>query len=75
MEPIWAIILQYFLCFVVLQVAKCFVSVQIFWVGPKKLTAFSASSRTFVLAQTTILLNANHLFAWHKMFMTGTICK
>ena len=28
---------------------------------PKDLTAFSASSKTFVLAQKTILLNANHL--------------
>ena len=42
---------------------------------PKNLTAFSASSKTFVPAQKTILLNANHLFVWHKMFVTGTICK
>ena len=42
---------------------------------PKKLTAFSASSKTFVLAQKPILLNANHLFVWHKMFVTATICK
>ena len=51
---------------------------------PKNLTAFSASSKTFVLAQKPILLNANHLFAgtkclwlpqyvnkflvWHKKF-------
>ena len=35
---------------------------------PKNLTAFSASSKSFVLAQKTILLNANHLFVWHKMF-------
>ena len=42
---------------------------------PKNLTAFSASSKTFVLAQKTILLNANHLFVWHKMFVTATICK
>ena len=42
---------------------------------PKNLTAFSASSKTFVLAQKTILLNANHLFVWHKMFVTGKICK
>ena len=34
---------------------------------PKNLTAFSASSKTFVLAQTPILLNANHLFVWHKI--------
>ena len=42
---------------------------------PKNLTSYSASSKTFVLAQKPILLNANHLFVWHKMFVTGTICK
>ena len=42
---------------------------------PKNLTALSASSKTFVLAQKEILLNANHLLVWHKMFVTGTICK
>ena len=42
---------------------------------PKNLTAFSASSKTFVPAQKPILLNANHRFVWHKMFVTGTICK
>ena len=42
---------------------------------PKNLTAFSASSKNFVLAQKTILLNANHLYVWHKMFVTATICK
>ena len=42
---------------------------------PKNLTAFSASSKTFVPAEKPILLNANHLFVWHKMFVTGTICK
>ena len=41
----------------------------------KNLTAFSASSKTFVRAQKTILLNANHLFICHKMFVTATICK
>ena len=25
--------------------------------------------------QKPILLNANHLFVWHKMFVTATICK
>ena len=35
---------------------------------PKSLTAFSASSKTFVPAQKLILLNGNHLFVWHKMF-------
>ena len=42
---------------------------------PKNLTAFSASSKTFVPAQKPILQNANHLFVWHKMFVTATICK
>jgi hypothetical protein len=42
---------------------------------PKNFTAFSASSKTFVRAQNTILLNANHLFDWHKMFVTATIYK
>ena len=42
---------------------------------PKNLTAFSASSKTFVPSQKPILLNANHLLVWHKMFVTGTICK
>ena len=35
---------------------------------PKNLTAFSASTKTFVLVQKTTLLNANHLFIWHKKF-------
>ena len=35
---------------------------------PKTLTAFSASSKTFVPAQKPILLNANHLFVQHKKF-------
>ena len=42
---------------------------------PKQRTVFSASSKTFVLVRKTILLNANHLFVWLKMFVTGTICK
>ena len=42
---------------------------------PKNLTAFIASSKTFVPAQKTILLNANHLSVWHKMIVTATICK
>ena len=41
----------------------------------KNLIAFSASSKTFVPEQKPILQNANHLFAWHKMFVTATICK
>ena len=59
---------QMIIMLVLLQVPKCF--------GPaKNLTAFSASSKPFVLAQKPILLNANHLFVWHKMFVTATICK
>ena len=42
---------------------------------PKNLTTLSASSKPFVPAQKPILLNANHLFVWHKMFVTATICK
>ena len=42
---------------------------------PKNLTAFCASSKTFVPAEKPISLNANHLFVLHKMFVTGTICK
>ena len=42
---------------------------------PKNLTTFSASSKTFVPAQKPILLNANYLFVWHKMFVPATICK
>jgi hypothetical protein len=42
---------------------------------PKNLTAFSASSKKFLLAQKTILLNANHLFVWDKMSVTAEICK
>jgi hypothetical protein len=42
---------------------------------PKNLTAISASTKIFVPAQKPILLNANHLFVWHKTFMTATICK
>ena len=42
---------------------------------PQNLTAFSASSKPFVPAQKTILLNANHFFVWHKLFVTATISK
>ena len=45
-----------------------------FFEPAKNLTAFSASSKTFVPAQKPILLNANHLFVRHKMFVTGTKC-
>jgi hypothetical protein len=44
-------------------------------IQPNNLTAFSVSSKTFVPAQKPILLNANHLFVWHKMFVTATIYK
>ena len=48
--------------------SKCFEPAQ-------NLTAFSASSKPFVPAQKPILLNGNHLFVWHKMFVTATICQ
>ena len=54
---------------------KMFCASPNFMSQPKTLTAFSASSKTFVPAQKPILLNANHLFVWHKMFVTATICK
>jgi hypothetical protein len=40
----------------------------------KNLIAFSASSKTFVMAQKPTLQNENHLLAWHKMLGTGTKC-
>ena len=43
--------------------------------GPVKGQGISASSKTYVPAQKTILLNTNHLFVWHKMLVTATICK
>ena len=46
-----------------------------FFSQPKNLTASSASSKTFVLAQKPFLLNANHLIVWLKMFVNATICK
>ena len=51
-----------------------FIGPKTFCAGPN-LTAFSASSKTFVRAQKPILLNANHLFVWQKMFVTAAICK
>ena len=42
---------------------------------PKHLTVFRVSSKTFVPTQKTILLNANHFFVWHKLFVTATIIK
>ena len=55
-----------------------FTGPKMFCAGPnvlsqsKDLIAFSASSKTFVPPQKPILLNANHLLVWHKMFVTGT---
>jgi hypothetical protein len=40
----------------------------------KNIFVFSASSKTFVAAQKTNLLNGNHLLVWQKMFGTGTKC-
>ena len=64
------------------KVMPCpFTSPKLFCAGPnilcqlKNLTAFNASSKTFVLAPKPILLNANHLFVWYKMFVTATIWK
>jgi hypothetical protein len=54
---------------------KMFCAGQNFLRQPKNLTAFSASSKTFVPAQNPILLNANHLFVWQKLFVTAAICK
>jgi hypothetical protein len=54
---------------------KIFCADRNFLSQPKNLNAFSASSKTFVPAQKPILLNANHLFVWHKMFVTATLCK
>ena len=42
---------------------------------PKNLTAFSTYSKTFVPAQKPILLTANHLFVWYKIFVIATICE
>ena len=60
---------------VLLQVPKKFCAGPNFLSQPKNLTAFSASSNTFVPAQKPILLNANHLSVWHKMFVTAIIFK
>ena len=54
---------------------KMFCTSQSFLSQPKNLTAFSATSKTFGTAQKPILLNENHLFVWHKIFVTATICK
>ena len=54
---------------------KMFCAGSTFLSQPKNLTAFSASSKTFVPAQKPIFLNANHLFVRHKIFVTGRIRK
>ena len=54
---------------------KMFCAAPNFLSQPKNSTAFSVSSKTFVTAQKPILLNANHHFGWHKIFVTATICK
>ena len=46
-----------------------------FFEPAQKFDAFSASSKTFVLAQKPTLLNANHLFVLWKMFVTATTCE
>ena len=38
---------------------------------PKKLTAFSATSKPFVPAQKPIWLNANKFLVWHKKYGPG----
>ena len=43
--------------------------------GPVKGQGISASSKTFVPAQKTLLLIANHLLVLHKMCVTATLCK
>ena len=54
---------------------------KMFCVGPnflrqsKNLSVFSASSKTFVPAQISNLLNGNHILVWQKFFETGTKCK
>ena len=78
LNPFWS---QIRICIQFILMPCPFTSPKMFCAGPnclsqpKKLTAFSASSKTFVPAQKSILLNANHLFVWHKMFVTATICK
>ena len=58
-----------------------FTGPKMFCAGPnflsqtKNLTTYSASSKAIVPTQKPILLNANHLLFWHKMFVTGTISK
>ena len=43
-----------------------------FFIQSENLTAFSASSNTFVPAQKNILLNPNHTFVRRKIYVTAT---
>ena len=67
--------LKLHLCLVLLQVPKCFVPVQIFWASPKTWLHLVPPQKLLCWHKKTILLNAKHLFVWHKMFVTATICK
>ena len=51
---------------IVLKYALSFYRSPNFLSQPKNLTAYSASSKTFAPSQKTILLDAKHLFVWHK---------
>ena len=51
---------------------KIFCASPIVLLKPENLTAFSASSKTFVPAQKPNLLNGSYLLVQHKMFGTGT---
>ena len=62
-----------FTIFISLTYALSFYRSQNVLCQSKNLIAFSASSKTFVPAQKPILLKANHLYIWHKMFVTATI--
>jgi hypothetical protein len=46
----------------------------IFLSQSKNVIAFSASTKTFVLAQKPNLVNGNHLLGLQQMFKTGTKC-
>ena len=55
-------------CLVLFTGPKMFCAGSNFLSQPKNVTAFSASSKTFVPAQKPILLNTNHLFVcWPNM--------
>ena len=63
------------LCLVLVQVAKKFVPVQIFWVSPKIWLCLAPLQKLLCRHKKQFLLNANHLFVWHKIFLTGTLHK